>query len=221
MHLSQQTLEFLKQLKANNNREWFAAHKHLYEQAHENVLDLTAALIAAIGSFDETVRSINPKDCIFRIYRDTRFSKDKTPYKPNFGAHITPSGKGPSSVRSGYYIHVEPGGSFIGGGAYHPDGPRLQGIRDLIVHESKEFLSIVEAPDFKRLFGAVQGEKLKNPPKGYEKDHPMIEYLKHKDFYVGREIPDSLLVSDKLIPECVEAYKIVAEFNEFVDRPVN
>ncbi|MCB0738432.1 MAG: DUF2461 domain-containing protein, partial [Bacteroidetes bacterium] len=183
------TLEFLSSLNSNNNKEWFAENKSIYELAKQDFVCFIEKLIASIAQFDALVGDVEAKKAIFRIYRDTRFSNDKTPYKTNMGAHIVAYSKKPHD-RAGYYLHIEPNNCFLAGGAYLPPAPWIKAIRQEIEYNADEYRSIVNAKDFKKYFGEVEGEKLKTAPKDYPKDHPEIELLKHKSFLAVHNLQD-------------------------------
>ncbi len=184
---------FLKRLKKNNNRPWFQSHKDVYD---ESVKFPMQCLIASLSGRMEDIASeveFNPKKSIFRIYRDVRFSKNKAPYKTSITASFNWRGiKGP--VESpGLYLHISPGEIFIGGGVYMPAGDQLKAFRKAIVDRPEEFLEVVEDKRFKKEFKTLQGEKLSKAPLGFPKDHPMIEHLRHKQFFVGKEYHDEAI----------------------------
>lgn len=194
--IEKSTLEFLSDLAANNDRTWFQANKGRFDSAQDNMTALAGSLIGEIGKFDDAVSGLDPKTCVFRIYRDTRFSKDKSPYKTNLGAYIAPGGR--KSMQPGYYFHLEPGRSFIAGGKHIPDGPELLKIRTAITENTDEFLRIIEKRSFADSFGRLSGDALKNPPKGFDPDHRAIDYLKLKEFMAWTEFKDDkcLLATD-------------------------
>jgi uncharacterized protein (TIGR02453 family) len=180
-------IEFLKKLKKNNNREWFQRHKQEYE---ENVKFPMQCLIATLRDDlrDEIPElEFNPKRSIFRIHRDVRFSKNKAPYKTNIAASFEMRGKKKTTETPGLYVGIEPGSVFVGGGMYMPWGDQLKAIRKSIIDKPDEWLDVVENKKFKRVFGGIMGENLQKAPLGIAKDHPMIEHLKHKQFFVGKE----------------------------------
>ncbi len=187
-----ESVGFLKKLKKNNNRDWFNAHKNDYE---ENIKFPMQCFIASMQphfadfapQFD-----VSPKRSMFRIYRDTRFSKDKTPYKTHMAAHFVLRGKPKGFEGSGYYLHIAPGEVFIGGGIYMPDNDQLKQIRSAIAAHPKEFLAVINKPSFKRMFSGISGAKLSRPPKGYLPDHPMIEWLKMKQFFTGVDLKEDI-----------------------------
>ncbi|HXH18685.1 MAG TPA: DUF2461 domain-containing protein [Chitinophagales bacterium] len=211
------TLAFLRQLSRNNNREWFNANKHLYEAAKADFEKFVDELITAIGKFDKSVQGLQAKDCVFRIYRDVRFSKNKEPYKKNFGAYITSGGK--KSMKPGYYIHVQPGGeSFLAGGAYMPPPSVLSAIRQEIDYNQKEFERIIKSKSFVKYFKKLDGSRVKTAPKGYPKDHPSLELLKHKDFLAVHHLADSTLHSKNAIIRIAQAFRAMKPFNDFLAR---
>jgi uncharacterized protein (TIGR02453 family) len=211
-------IDFLQQLSANNNREWFAKNKKLYESAKDDFEKITERFIKEIGVFDPDVRSLIPKDCIFRIFRDVRFSKDKSPYKTNFGASFNKSGK--KVHNAGYYFHLQPGESFMGGGIYMPEPDTLKLIRQEIYYNFDEFLKIIEDKEFKKYYKTIDGSKLSLPPKGYPKDFKGIEYLKYKD-YIGMHSFDPMKFDeDKLFEHSLKVFKALKPLNDFLNRAV-
>jgi uncharacterized protein (TIGR02453 family) len=186
-------LDFLRKLYKNNNREWFQANKKAFDAAQDNITAFAGYLIGEIGKFDEVVAGVDPRSCVFRIYRDVRFSKDKSPYKTNLGAYISPGGR--KSMQPGYYFHLQPGHSFIAGGKHIPDGPELLKIRTAIAHDTDAFLKIVESKKFRDAFGEMRGDKLKSAPKGFDPGHKAVDYLKLKEFMAFTEIDDDALTS--------------------------
>lgn len=161
--LKKSSLSFLQHLKENNNRDWFQANKHLYADAQEDFENLITRLIPRINQFDATIGSLEASDCIFRIYRDVRFSASKLPYKCHFGAYIAPSGR--KSTLAGYYVHIEPQASYLSGGIYMASNPTMLRIRNEIAALADEFLLIVEGEEFKAAFTSLGDESLKKMPK--------------------------------------------------------
>jgi len=215
--LQPSTLQFLRRIARNNNREWFHSNKLLYEAAKDDFERFVSNIITAIGKFDKSVIGLKAKDCTFRIYRDVRFSKNKDPYKINFGAYMTAGGK--KSMKPGYYIHVQPDGqSFLAGGAYMPSSPVLQAIRQEIDYNLKEFEGILKSKSFKKYFKKLEGDSVKTTPKGYAKDHPAIGYLKHRDFLAVHNIPDAQLLSKKVVTHIAKAFEAMKPFNTFLAR---
>lgn len=216
-HIHSSTLQFLKTLQKNNNREWFNENKHLYTEAQQNMLLFLEKLIEEIAEFDEDILKIDPKKALFRIYRDTRFSKDKIPYKNNFGAGL---GMGKGNRISGYYLHIEPGKSFLAGGIYQPESSILKEIRKEISTNGKEFLQILEQKDFRNNFRGLSVEsKLKRVPNDFEKDDPMAEFLKLKNFIVMHPISDEALMKENAAQEFAAIYKSMKPLNDFLEQP--
>lgn len=193
--IDKSTLSFLKGLSDNNSREWFNSHKAEYENARENALDFTAKLISKLSAFDNTIPAdLNPKDCVMRIYRDIRFSNDKTPYKTNFGIAISSNGK--NFKGPGYYLHLQPGSSFVAAGSWYPEAAELKSIRQEIDYNGQYFKSILKAREFVDAFGDLDRESsLKTVPKGYSADNDSIEYLKLKSFTASSPISDKDLLA--------------------------
>ena len=215
--LKNSTLLFLKDLHKNNNREWFNENKDRYRAAHTNVADFVEVLIEEIGKFDEEILKIDAKKTLFRIYRDVRFSKDKSPYKTNFGAGL---GMGKGNRISGYYLHIEPGKSFLAGGVYQPDTTVLKEIRKEISINSNEFLSILEQDEFRNNFrGLSVGQKLQRVPAGFEKDDPMAEFLKLKNFIVVHPVSNEALMKEDAAKNFAQIFKSIKPLNDFLSAP--
>jgi uncharacterized protein (TIGR02453 family) len=211
------TIDFLKKLKKNNNKEWFDKNRGAYEQARENFLEFVTMLIKEISKSDPTVGHLDPKKCVFRINRDIRFSTDKTPYKTNIAVTISPGGK--KSFTAGYYFHLEPGKSFVAGGMWQPESPLLQAIRQEIDYNSDEFHKILKDKDFKKHFGNLSEEdKLKTIPKGYNKDHPDIELLKNRSFLVVQDFSDKEILSKDFSKKIITSMKAMLPLNQFLRR---
>lgn len=211
--IERSTLKFLKDLAANNNRDWFLANKRSFDAAQDNLTAFAGYLIGAVGKFDDAVAAIDPKSCVFRIYRDVRFSKDKSPYKTNLGAYISPGGR--KSMQPGYYFHVQPGQSFVAGGKHVPDGPETLKIRNAIAANTDEFLKVVEKKSFREAFGEMRGDRLKSAPKGFDADHKAVEYLKLKEFMAFAELHDDKFLTSEEFPKYLvgimkEMYPLVA-----------
>lgn len=215
--ISPSTLQFLKDLEKNNNREWFNENKNHYLEAKEDVELFIENLIQEIAQFDEEILKIDPKKAVFRIYRDIRFSKDKTPYKTHFGASL---GMGKGSKISGYYIHIEPGKSFLAGGVYNPESAVLKQIRNEIRANGDDLLKIIEQKDFRNNFRGLSVEhKLQRVPAGFEKNHPMAEYLKLKSFTVSHPISNEALFDPNAAKNFAEILKTIKPLNDFLELP--
>jgi len=211
-------LSFLKDLKANNNREWFEENKDRYQQASAHFLELVEAVIAGIGEFDEDISLLDPKKCIYRIYRDVRFSKDKTPYKTHFGADMAQGGR--KSGLAGYYFHISPGESMIAGGVWHPQADNLAKIRQEIDYNADLFRKIIDARSFVSAFGEIKGDKLKKAPKGYNPDNPEIELLKFKDYLAYKIMPNKVVTGKNYLTQLISEMKVLQPFNNFLNEAV-
>jgi uncharacterized protein (TIGR02453 family) len=214
----QNCLNFLQQLTENNTREWFAANKKQYDSAKADFEKITARFIKEIGEFDPDIRSLTPRDCIFRIYRDVRFSKDKAPYKTNFGASFNKSGK--KIHNAGYYIHLDPSGCFLGGGIYMPEPDMLKNIRQEIYYNFDEFEKIVLQKDFVKYFNTIEGSSLSLPPKGYPKDFKGIEYLKFKDYTAMHQFDPGKFDENQIFEYGKTVFKAMKPLNDFLNRAV-
>jgi uncharacterized protein (TIGR02453 family) len=217
--LEPQTLKFLSQLKKNNNKPWFDAHRAQYEAARIDFSNFIQLLIEALQKSDTTITGITAKDSQFRINRDVRFSKDKRPYKDNFGAFIARGGK--KSIFAGYYFHLAPGNSFIGGGLWQPEPANLKKVRQEIDYNWDEFKSIVTNKNFKKIFGDLyKGEdmSLKRMPKGYAEDHPAISYLKLQSLIAEQKIADEDLTKATLHKKALNAFQALQPLLDFINR---
>lgn len=213
-------LDFLKALQKNNNKEWMDAHRAEYEVARDAFKELVNVLLTEVIRFDEDLTGLAPKDCIFRINRDIRFSKDKTPYKTNFGAALSEGGRrSPNAV---YYLHLQPyNESFIAGGMYMPDKEYLAKIRQEVDYNPDELKKIVKAPDFKKHFGSIQGEKLSRPPKGYDATHPNIELLKLKSYILLHRLTDEEVISENFLPEVIHMFQVMQPFIKYLNVAIS
>lgn len=211
-------MDYLSALSLNNNREWYHANKDDYKRANAEFEKLLQILMLEIGKFDGSVLQNDPKNLMFKIVRDTRFSHDKSPYHPAFRAHISSKGKLPVPV--GYYLMIKPGNqSFLGGGLFadmFQDATTL--IRDYIVRHGEEWEKMIHEPEFEKYF-TVRGTALKNVPAGYEKEHPQAEYLKFKSWYLEYPLRDEEVIDAKLFPEkAAELFRIMKPFNDYLNR---
>ena len=216
-----QTLRFLKGLKKNNNKPWFDAHRKDYEAARTDFQNFIQLVIDELGKTDLSVAGLTARDCLFRINRDVRFSKNKAPYKTNFGASIKAGGK--KSNTAGYYFHLEPGASFAGGGLWMPEASDLKKLRQEIDYCYDEFRSIIKAPAFKKNFGDLDKHpdfSLSTTPKGYEKDNPALEYLKLKCFIAEVSIKDEDLSKGSLHKKTIAAFIAIQPLLNFINRAI-
>jgi len=209
-------LYFLRQLCVNNNREWFDANRSIYKKRKDEFEIIIAGLISKIAEFDPSIAHLEVKDCTYRINRDTRFSNDKTPYKNHFGAFIAPGGK--KACTGGYYFHIEPDSSLIAGGIYMPPSDVLLKLRTMIYENPKEFISIIEKPEFVRLFGEIDGEKLIAAPRGFSKTFEHIDLLKYKSYTVMSKISDESIENDDVVAIALERFQIMRDYNIFLNK---
>lgn len=209
-------LEFLTLLSKNNNREWFHANKKLYTDSLNKVYFLTDVLINEIRKFDSEVPVLDPKDCVFRIFRDVRFSNDKSPYKTNFGAYITKGGR--KGMNAGYYFHIDPEGSFAGGGVYMPPAEPLKAIRNYIAENGADFIEIINSPGFKETFTEMYDDKLKTAPKGFPKDHEFVDLLKYKSFVFSKTIDKKELLGNNFMENVVEVFRTLHPVNAWLNE---
>lgn len=216
-----QLLQFLKELKINNNREWFSENKIRYEQIRKEFEKISTDLIAEISKFDSDIKHVDVKDCVFRIYRDIRFSTDKTPYKTHFGVFIA-SGGGRKSKRAGYYLHLDPTGCFVSMGVWCPPPDLLKSLRQSVYDNIDELNEIRNNKDFSRYFNSFYEEdKLKTVPRGFPKDFPDAELLKLKHYLVDYQLDDSILRDDNFIHRIAEIMKCAYPFNRFLNYTVD
>jgi uncharacterized protein (TIGR02453 family) len=207
---------FLGNLKINNNREWFHAHKADYEKARKQFETFLNVLITEIRKFDPSIGMLTPKDCVFRINRDIRFSSDKSPYKTNMGAYISQGGR--KGEMAGYYLHIDPEQYFAAGGLYMPQAEPLKKVRDEIYFGSGILKSIIQKPSFVKVFKTLDGDKLTRPPKGYPADFPDIDLLKYKSFTVSHGLDEETIMSDRLLKVVTDVFKEMHPFIGFLNN---
>ena len=215
------TFQFLKQLEKNNNKAWFDGHRKDYDSAREDFSVMVTGLINGIAGFDKPIGHLNAKECMFRINRDVRFSKDKRPYKNNLAAYFNKGGK--KSNGSGYYLHLEPGKSFAAGGIWMPEPEVLTHIRQEIDYSFADFKKILFAGPFKKMFaeGLTAGEVLKRPPKGYDENNPAIEYIKMKSFIVSKPVNDKDLQNKNAVKGITGIFQAMKPLIDFINRAVD
>jgi uncharacterized protein (TIGR02453 family) len=214
----QKALDFLSQLREFNHRDWFNANKDLYNDAKGEFEGFVNILIPAIKSFDPEIDVGSAKECTFRIFRDIRFSKNKSPYKINFGSFISKGGR--KSPFAGYYVHLQPGESFVGGGIYMPESKYLRAIRTKIYENVEQYKQIMNNAQFKKYFSEIYGEKLKTAPRDFPKDFPEIELLKNKHYAVSYRVNDSFWTTEKVIDTLTEIFKAQLPFNQFLNEAI-
>lgn len=209
---------FLKNLEKNNNKEWFDAHKKEYETLRKQWLEFVSEAIKSMGKVDPDLQDLEPKNCMFRINRDVRFSANKDPYKNNFSMILQKGGK--KSEAGGYYLHIQPGACFIAAGAWQPMPPKLAAIRQEIDYNAKEFVKLVTDKNFVKHFGKLGGETLQRPPKGYEADNPVIQFIKHKSFIAECKISDKEVMDAGFIKAMTEKFKAFKPMQDFLNRAI-
>ncbi len=210
MHLRDLT-QFLTELSENNTRPWFLWNKPRYDILRTEFEETVTELIRALTKFDKQVAACNPKKAMFRIHRDTRFSKDKTPYKTRFSAGITPHDKRRPSAGGGstYYFHIERDGTLgFGVGEYLPPAPRLKAIREHVVNDATGFAKVLKNKNLRATYNdMLEEDKLQRPPKGFDPDHPHVDYLKLKSFFVWTEVKLDLNAPDQLVPRLAQGFQ--------------
>ena len=208
-------LEFLRALAENNNKAWFDANRPWYEKVRASFIVMVQDTIAEIGK-EYDLGDLEAKKCLFRINRDVRFSANKSPYKNNFSAAISPGGKKDDMI--GLYIHIQPGESFLAGGCYSPLPEHLAAVRQEIDFNLAKLEAVIADKEFIAYYQTLRGEKLKTSPKGYDADNPAIEFLKMKQFYVSHSYSDSQIEKASLAKESAKAYRLLRPFVEYLQE---
>ena len=219
--LSKDSLQFLDDLKANNNRDWFLDNKKRYEVFKKDYQQLVGDFLDAMKPLDPSLEMLEVKNCTFRINRDIRFSKDKSPYKDHIGVWLSSGAKGKN--RSGYYVHIARAGSFIAGGFYCPEAEDLKKVRKEIAYFYEDLEEIIQNKNFKKEFGDFdrnEANLLKNPPRGYEKDHPAIEYLKLKSFETSQKFDVEEVTKEDFVSKMTKKLILLKPLNDFINRAV-
>jgi len=217
-------ISFLRELIANNHKEWFDVNRDYYREAQYEYNRFIDRLISEIRQFDPTIGPITAKDCVYRIYRDVRFSNDKTPYKNHFGAYIAHGGR--KSPLGGYYFHIEPANagylnhSMWAGGIYCPDAPTLKAVRTDIYEHPDEYRAIIQNREFTDTFTWFDGNILATVPKGFPKNFSYIDLLKRRDYTYYRNIDESTLTGDHLLEESIRVFSLMLPFNRFMNRAI-
>lgn len=212
-------LTFLKTLKLNNNREWFNEHKEEYNALRTQFERYVDELIQMLLPYDEELTGLQAKDCLYRIYRDVRFSYDKTPYKTHFAAYMAKGGK--KSPRGGYYLHIEPDNCMLSGGVWSPEPKLLRLLRQAVFDNVEEFSEIMENPEFKKLYPGLEGEKLKIVPRPFPKDSPASEYMKYKDYIVLGRVKDEYFSDMNWKRNVIDDFRKLIPFNRFLNYTVD
>ncbi|MEN2281886.1 DUF2461 domain-containing protein [Algoriphagus sp. SE2] len=211
-------LKFLSELEENNHKEWMDANKKWYLECKGEFLEDVGVILKGLAEWEPAFEAFKPKDCVFRQNRDVRFSANKDPYKINFAAYFSPKGK--KSEGPGYYLHIQPGQSFIGGGIWMPMGETLKKIRKEIDYSGAELKKIEEEKDFKNTFGEIKGEKLKTSPRDFSADHEFIDHLKLKSFTVSTALRDEEIESGQFIQLALSGFRIMRPFQDFLSKAI-
>jgi len=212
-------MKFLTDLNRNNNREWFNDNHKRYEESLEQMLFFTGIMIREIHKFDPGIPLLDPKECLFRIYRDVRFSADKRPYKTHMGSYISPGGR--KGNRAGYYLHVQPGSSLIAGGIWLPEADALRALRLEIQDNADEFREIMNDKKFKQFYSSIEGEKLKTAPKGFDKDFKDIDLLRYKSYSFSTPLSDHLVLNGDFVAHSVEVCQVLYPMNRFLNAALD
>jgi uncharacterized protein (TIGR02453 family) len=212
-------INFLGELSLNNNRDWFNLHKEAYRQSLGIFSNSVTEIIKGIQAFDKNLLELQAKDTIFRIYKDIRFSRDKTPYKTHFGAYMAKGGR--NSPDSAYYFHIEPGGTFIAAGIYMPDADRLRAIRQEIMFKPDEYMKIVKDLVGKGYIQHDHEDKLKKAPRGFPEDFKYIEELKFKHYIFARNFTDDQLLSGDFIATVIREYRGLYPYVSFMNTAMD
>lgn len=215
------TLKFLSQLQKNNNKPWFDKNRPAYENAKSDFLSMVDKLIPAIASFDSTIAGLEARNCVFRINRDVRFSKDKKPYKHNMAAYFNKDGK--KGLGAGYYLHIEPGKSFAAAGIWMPEPAVLAKIRQEIDYNLNDWNKILKQAAFRKNFekGLDTSEILSRPPKGYTEDNPALEFLKLKCFVVMHVISDKDITEKNFVKKVAAVFQSAKPLISFLNTAVD
>lgn len=212
--IQKKTFEFLSLLAANNDREWFQANKNLFEAAQQNMLSFADQLLDLMRQHDN-IENESGKKMLYRIYKDTRFSKDKSPYKTHFGIRMS---RATSALRGGYYFHLEPGNCFVGGGFFAPESDDLKRIREDIDFNYEEWNAVLANTDLVNTFGQLKGDEVKSAPKGYSKDHPAIDLLRKKQFLLIKPLSDAEVQADDFVVQLNNHFKALRPFFDYMSE---
>ena len=216
------TLHFLTAIQQNNNKPWFDEHRATYDAAREEFIFFINSIIETFGKVEPTIMHLKAKDCVYRFNRDLRFSKDKRPYKSNFSAFFHAEGR--KTLKAGYYISLQPGNTFIGGGLWQPTAAVLQNIRQEIDYNFNDFKKIIHQKNFKTLYGGLSVEEgfvLTRVPKGYEAENPAAEYLKFKSFIVENHYTDAMVLNPTFHKEISTAFTVLKPFIDFLNTAMD
>ncbi len=219
--LRSSTINFLQLLQKNNNKSWFEDHRAAYDEARADFFNLVEELIKSIAQFDTPIGQLAVKDCVFRINRDVRFSKDKRPYKNNMACYFNREGK--KGNGAGYYLHIQPGQSMAAGGIWMPEPQVLAGIRQEIDYNLGDWKKIIEQKAFRKMFveGVKSEDVLVRPPKGYDEENPAIQFLKMKSFTVSRPFTDKDLQDKNFLKEVTGSFKTMKPLIDFLNSALH
>ena len=212
--IPQSSLDFLLQLKQNNNKPWFDENKPKYLIELDHIQNFADALLKELSKTD-VLETTSGKKSVYRIYRDIRFSKDKTPFKTFWGGSYT---RATSARRGGYYFHIEKGNTFLAGGFWGPNAADLKRIRSEFAHDYESFREILNSKTFKNTFGTLQGEQLKTTPKGFDADHPAIDLLRFKQFLIIKRFTDDEVLSQQFLQQALETFKNMRPFFDYMSE---
>ena len=206
--ISKANFQFLQDLADNNHREWFNSHKDQYVKHHEEAIAVADALLSRLSEQDQ-ITTASGKKSLMRIYRDVRFSKDKSPYSPRWAGSF---GRVKPQLRGGYFFRMMPGQTLVGGGFYGPNKDDLKLLRDQIAQDDEPLRAVLQDPAFKNVFGDLQGEQVKTAPKGFSKEHPAIDLLRYKSMYVFRDFSDEEVLSENFVDEAMKTWTAIRPF---------
>ncbi len=208
LSIPKSNFKFLSDLMANNNRDWFNDNKKWYQEEHQHVVDFAGELLSKLSTIDQ-IATVSGKKSLMRIYRDVRFSKDKSPYNPRWAGSF---GRIKPELRGGYYYHIQPGRTVVGGGFYNPNPDDLKLIRNHIAQDDQPLREVLNDPAFKKMFGELGGEQVKTAPKGFDKEHPAIDLLRYKSMYVFHEFTDEEATAPDFADKALEVWKTIRPF---------
>ncbi len=214
--ITKENFQFLKKLQKNNNRDWFNENKEEYLKQHQNTIDFADLLLNKISTHDN-IETPTGKKSLYRIYRDVRFSKDKSPYKSHWAGGFK---RATNELRGGYYFHIEPGNSMLGGGFWGPNKEDLLRIREDIASNASDLRKVLDSKSFKDTFGSLQGEQLKTAPKGFDKEHPDVDLLRYKQFIISTRFTDEEVLSPDFVNKVNEGFKKMRPFLDYMSESV-
>lgn len=218
--MNAEIVQFLRELRVNNNREWFQANKPRYEALRNYFIDAVQEVINKLALYDNYLVGLEAKSCLFRIYRDVRFSPNKLPYKTHFSAYMAKGG-GRHSEYGGYYLHLEPENCVVSGGIWMPQSKLLKMLRQDIYDQADEFVQIIDNPSFKAVYPKLEGEMLTRMPVGFPADSPYGDILRHKDFTVMGCKSDDFFTQKDWIEKVVNDFRLLIPFNQFLNYTVD